>query len=133
MNLSHGFHYLDLANWSRRQLFEFFIGYTTPYFQCLRNRSTLQNSQLSCGNGPASRSRWLSITSPLGSPNEIEPFRYRLKDGKVFVSDAVNGGTLSCFPMRPSRTRILITSELRKVHYGYGQGGPMTCAQEAAL
>jgi len=29
--------YLDVANWSRRELFEFFIGFTDPYFNvCVR-------------------------------------------------------------------------------------------------
>jgi len=34
----------------------------------------------------------------LRAANETEPFRYRLKDGKVFVYDVVNGGTTVLLP-----------------------------------
>ena len=90
-------HYLDLATWSRRELFDFFIDYTQPYFNVctrvdvtnlvafVRRRSDLKISVA------------LHYFS-LRLANEIEPFRYRLKDKQVFVYDSVDGGTTVLLP-----------------------------------
>ena len=89
--------YLDLANWSRRELFEFFVGYSDPHFNvCVRVDVTrlvalvrdLPHVKLSAA---------LHYCS-LRAANEIEPFRYRLKDDKVFVYDMVHGGTTVLLP-----------------------------------
>lgn len=90
-------HYLDLPNWSRKQLFDFFIDYADPYFNvCSRvDITTLVNFV---------RSRTdLRISVALHYfamriANEIESFRYRLKDKKVFVYDVVHGGTTVLLP-----------------------------------
>jgi len=90
-------HYLDLATWSRRELFEFFIDYAQPYFNIcarvditnlvafVRKRSDLRISVV------------LHYFS-LRLANEIEPFRYRLKEKEVYVYDAVHGGTTVLLP-----------------------------------
>ena len=89
--------YLDLENWSRRQLFDFFIGYANPYFNvCARVDVTKLVALVRARPG-------VRISSAvhyfgLRIANEIEPFRYRLKDGKVFVHDVVNGGTTVLLP-----------------------------------
>ena len=89
--------YLDLENWSRRQLFDFFIGYANPYFNvCARVDVTKLVALVRERSG-------VRISSAvhyfgLRIANEIEPFRYRLKDGKVFVHDVVNGGTTVLLP-----------------------------------
>lgn len=90
-------HYLDLATWSRKELFDFFIDYSNPYFNVcarvditnlvsfVRRRSDLR----------------ISIALhyfALRLANEIEPFRYRLKDKEVFVYDVVHGGTTVLLP-----------------------------------
>ena len=84
--------YLDVATWSRRDLFEFFINYDNPYFNiCLRLDVTEVLSWL--------RSRAKVSVSlanhyfALRVANEIEPFRYRLQDGKVLVHEVINGGS----------------------------------------
>lgn len=89
--------YLDVTTWSRRQLFEFFIDYDNPYFNvCLRLDVTEVLSWL--------RSRATVSVSlanhyfALRVANEIEPFRYRLEDGKVLVHEIINGGTTVLLP-----------------------------------
>src|SRR5438105_8100915 len=89
--------YLDLTNWARRDLFEFFIGYTNPYFNvCTRVEITklvaLVRDRAAVGISLALHYFALRVA------NEIEPFRYRLKDEKVFVYDVVNGGTTGLLP-----------------------------------
>jgi chloramphenicol O-acetyltransferase type A len=88
--------YLDLANWSRRELFEFFIDYTNPYFNiCTRIDVTKLVTFV--------RERQTKISLALHYfalriANEIEPFRYRLKDRQVIIYDVVNGGTTVLLP-----------------------------------
>jgi chloramphenicol O-acetyltransferase type A len=89
--------YLDLETWHRRELFEFFIGYANPYFNVctkldvtallafVRNRQGLRVSSAIHYFG-------------LRVANEIEPFRYRLKDRNVIVYDVINGGTTVLLP-----------------------------------
>lgn len=89
--------YLDLETWSRRELYQFFIDYDNPHFnvccpvdvtrliELVRQRSDLKTS--------------LAIHYfALRVANEIEPFRYRLKDDGVFVYDVINGGTTVLLP-----------------------------------
>jgi chloramphenicol O-acetyltransferase type A len=88
--------YLDLANWSRRELFEFFIDYSNPYFNiCTRVDVTNLVTLV--------REREIKISLALHYfalriANEIEPFRYRLKDRQVVVYDVVHGGTTVLLP-----------------------------------
>jgi chloramphenicol O-acetyltransferase type A len=88
--------YLDIANWSRRELFEFFIDYTNPYFNiCTRIEVTKLVTFV--------RERQTKISLALHYfalriANEIEPFRYRLKDRQVIIYDVVNGGTTVLLP-----------------------------------
>jgi chloramphenicol O-acetyltransferase type A len=88
--------YLDLENWSRRELFEFFIGYSNPYFNvCMQMDITELLAFV--------RARSIKVSLAihyfaLRVANEIEPFRYRLKDGNVVVFDAVHGGTTVLLP-----------------------------------
>src|SRR4030095_1330238 len=90
-------HYLDLTTWSRKELYEFFIDYAQPYFNvCARVDITNLVAFV--------RKRAdLRISSALHSfslrlANEIEPFRYRLKEKEVYVYDVVHGGTTVLLP-----------------------------------
>jgi len=88
--------YLDLENWSRKELFDFFIGYANPYFNV-----TAQVEVTNLREFIRARNVKLSHVlhyCALRAANEIEPFRYRLKDGKVFVYDAIHGGTTILLP-----------------------------------
>ena len=89
--------YLDMATWSRRELFEFFINYTNPYFNVCTQVDVTQLLEL-VRNRPGIRTSSAIHYFALRIANEIEPFRYRLKDGKVFVYDVVNGGTTVLMP-----------------------------------
>jgi chloramphenicol O-acetyltransferase type A len=88
--------YLDLENWSRRELFDFFIGYSNPYFNvCVQMDVTAFLAFV--------RERSLKVSLALHYfalrvANEIEPFRYRLKDEKVVIFDSVHGGTTVLLP-----------------------------------
>src|SRR5436190_8805040 len=88
--------YLEVANWSRRELFEFFIGYTNPYFNVCTQIDVTSLKQFVSERGTRTSLALHYFT--LRVANEIEPFRYRLKDGKVFVYDVVNGGTTVLLP-----------------------------------
>src|SRR5437773_1269791 len=88
--------YLEVANWSRRELFEFFIGYTNPYFNVCTQIDVTSLKQFVSERG--TRTSLALHYFALRIANEIEPFRYRLKDEKVFVYDVVNGGTTVLLP-----------------------------------
>src|SRR6266516_2115230 len=89
--------YLDLANWARRDLFEFFIGFDKPYFNiCAR---------LDISNLLALLRRRSNVSVSLAYhyfalriANEIEPFRYRLRKGRELVHDVIHGGTTLLLP-----------------------------------
>ena len=88
--------HLDLATWSRRELFEFFIDYTYPYFNVCTHLDITQLVALV-------RERDLKISHALHyfalrAANDTEPFRYRLKDRKVVIYDVVHGGTTVMLP-----------------------------------
>ena len=90
-------HFLDMANWSRRELFHFFIEYSNPYFNvCTRVDITKFISFVR--EQPGVRISLALHYFSLRVANEIEPFRYRLRDDKVFVYDVVNGGTTVLLP-----------------------------------
>ena len=89
--------YLDVANWSRREVFEFFRSFDKPYFNvCTHLDVTNLLSHL--------RSRSYGTVSlayhyfALRLANEIEPLRYRLRDGKVVVYEVIHGGTTVLLP-----------------------------------
>src|SRR5438132_2842193 len=90
-------HYLDVANWSRRELFEFFIGYSNPYFNVCTSVDVTKLIALVRGRPGVKISLAIHYFA-LRIANEIEPFRYRLKDEKVFVYDVINGGTTVLLP-----------------------------------
>ncbi len=90
-------HYLDIANWSRRELFEFFIAYSNPYFNVCANVDVTKLLTL-VREQPQVKISLAVHYFALRVANEIEPFRYRLKDEKVFVYDVINGGTTVLLP-----------------------------------
>ena len=89
--------YLDIENWSRRQLFEFFTGYTNPYFNVCTQIDVSELKRFVSQEPRVKLSLALHYFA-LRIANEIEPFRYRLRDGKVFIYDVVSGGTTVLLP-----------------------------------
>jgi chloramphenicol O-acetyltransferase type A len=91
--------YLDLATWPRREVFEFYRNFDKPYFNvCLRLDVTNLLQELR-GRGEERPSAWVTYHYlALRAANEIEPFHYRLRDGKVLVHEIINGGTTLILP-----------------------------------
>jgi chloramphenicol O-acetyltransferase type A len=89
--------YLDLANWPRRELFEFFRDFDNPYFNiCTRLDVTNLLAELS--NHPGVSVSLAYHYFALKAANEVEPFRYRLRNGQVLVHEVINGGTTLMLP-----------------------------------
>jgi chloramphenicol O-acetyltransferase type A len=88
--------YLDLATWPRRQLYDFFINYSNPYFNVCTQVDVTNLKAL-----VKARDIRFSLAIhyfALRIANEVEPFRYRLKDDGVFVYDVIDGGTTVMLP-----------------------------------
>lgn len=89
--------YLDLETWPRRDLFEFYRHFDKPYFNiCTR----LDVTNLRAALRPR---KDISVSLvyhyfALRTANEIEPFRYRLREGRVVVHDVIHGGTTILLP-----------------------------------
>lgn len=90
-------HYLDIANWPRREVFEFFRGFDKPYFNICTRVDVSKLVELLRERDGVSVSMAYHYFA-LRVANEIEPFRYRLRDGKVFVHDVIHGGTTVFLP-----------------------------------
>jgi chloramphenicol O-acetyltransferase type A len=92
--------YLDITTWPRREIFQFFRKFDKPYFNvctqldmtglraALRGRRELQGASVSLAYHYFA----------LRAANEIESFRYRLRDGQVVVHDVIHGGTTIMLP-----------------------------------
>ncbi|HAF15124.1 MAG TPA: hypothetical protein DCK93_08790 [Blastocatellia bacterium] len=89
--------YLDVTNWARREVFEFFLGFDKPYFN-ICTRLDVTNLLKLLRQGPKVRMSLAYHYFALRVANEIEPFRYRLRQGKVFVHDVIHGGTTVLLP-----------------------------------
>lgn len=89
--------YLNVENWARRDLFEFFRGYDNPYFNICTQLDITQLLAYLRGHPRFSVSLTLHYLT-LRVANEIEPFRYRLKEGKVIIHEVIHGGTIVLLP-----------------------------------
>lgn len=79
---------LDITTWNRKQHFEFFCQFEEPFFG-----TTIQ---FDCTKAYA-KSKELGVSffayylhKTLAAVNNIENFRYRIQDGKVFIYDKIN-------------------------------------------
>ena len=89
--------YLDVANWARRDLFEFFRDYENPYFNiCAQLEVTKLLESLRTRPGVNASLAYHYFA--LRVANEIEPFHYRLRDQQVLVHDVIHGGTTVLLP-----------------------------------
>ena len=84
--------YLDVTTWARRDLFEFFIGFDKPYFNICTNVDITKLIEF-LRRRPGTSVTLAYHYFALRVANEIEPFRYRLRQGKVLVHDVIHGGT----------------------------------------
>ena len=88
--------YLDLKNWIRRDVFEFFLAFDKPYFNICTNLDITPLLTAISDRGVSVSLAYHYFA--LRAANEIEPFRYRLKDGQVIVYDVIHGGTTVLLP-----------------------------------
>ncbi len=89
--------YLDVTPWARREVFEFFRGFDKPYFNICTRLDVTRLLALLRRRPRASVSLAFHYFA-LRVANEIEPFRYRLRDGKVIIHDVIHGGTPVLLP-----------------------------------
>ncbi len=84
--------FLDLERWPRRATFEFFRGYDKPYFNIC---APLEVGPLvDFVRATPDTSFFLAyLYLSLRTANELEPFRYRLSEGRVLVHDRIHAGT----------------------------------------
>ena len=88
---------LDLEGWKRRRHFEFFRHYERPWFNlCADVDVTALTARCDEPDGPSFflASLWLSLLAA----NEIEEFRYRLRDEQVVVYPVIDGGSTVLMP-----------------------------------
>ncbi|MEK6278725.1 MAG: CatA-like O-acetyltransferase [Acidobacteriota bacterium] len=89
--------YLDVSSWARRDLFQFFVNFDNPYFNVCAQLDI--SKLLACVRRQPETGVSLTFHYfALRAANEIEPFRYRLRDGKVLVHDVIHGGTIVILP-----------------------------------
>ena len=89
--------YLDVATWERREVFEFFRKFDKPYFNLCTQLDVTELLAL-LKSRPNVSVMLAYHYFGLRAANEIEPFRYRLRDGKVIVHDVIHGGTTVMLP-----------------------------------
>lgn len=89
--------YLDVSTWARREIFEFFRDFDKPYFNVSTQLDVTRLLALLRARPNVSLMLAYHYFA-LRVANEIEPFRYRLRDGKVIVHDVIHGGTTVLLP-----------------------------------
>ena len=89
--------YLDLDTWPRRELFEFYRDFDKPYFN-ICTRLDVTNLLREIAKHPGVSVALTYHYFVLKAANEIEQFRYRLRNGRVLVHDVINGGTTLMLP-----------------------------------
>lgn len=90
-------HYLDVTSWARRDAFEFFRGFDKPYFNVCSRLDVTNLLALLRHRRDVSISLAYHYFA-LRIANEIEPFRYRLREGRVLVHDVIHGATTVLLP-----------------------------------
>jgi chloramphenicol O-acetyltransferase type A len=89
--------YLDVTTWARREIFEFFRDFDKPYFNISTQLDITRLLELLRARPKVSLMLAYHYFA-LRAANEIEPFRYRLRDGKVIVHDVIHVGTTVLLP-----------------------------------
>src|SRR5258706_2099960 len=84
--------FLDIANWSRPDLFQLLKGYDIPYFS-IGTRLDVTTLLALLRQRPGVSVSLAYHYLALRVANEIESFHYRLKEGRVVVYEVINGGT----------------------------------------
>jgi chloramphenicol O-acetyltransferase type A len=89
--------YLDTETWNRRQQFEFFRSFDNPFFNICANVDV--TSLLGFTRAAKNISFFITYHFlSMKAANEVEPFRYRLRDDRVLVHDRIHAGTTLLLP-----------------------------------
>lgn len=82
---------LDIEHWHRREVFHLFRDYDKPFFNVCANIEVTALLNLS-RHAEVSFSIACHFLS-LKTANELEPFRYRLRDDRVVIHDRIHGAS----------------------------------------
>jgi chloramphenicol O-acetyltransferase type A len=89
--------YLDVENWHRRDLYNFFRNYQNPYFNvCTRIDVTnlIEAVRTRKNVGLSLAYHYFALRAA----NETEPFHYRLEGDRIAIYEVINGGTTVLLP-----------------------------------
>lgn len=84
--------FLDIDSWSRRSHFDLFKDFEQPFFGLCTDLDVSVVYELT-RQQPASSFFLTCLYLSIQASNEIEAFRYRLRDGAVLVHDVVHGSS----------------------------------------
>jgi len=82
---------LDLENWNRKELFYFFREYEQPFFNICADVDVTSLVRFTKERNISFFKASLYLS--LKTANEIEPFRYRIRENKVIVHEVIDGGS----------------------------------------
>jgi len=119
-------HYLDVTRWARREVFEFFRDFDKPYFNVCTRLDVTDLLALLASRPKVSVSIVYHYFA-LRVANEIEPFRYRLREGRVLVHDVIHGGTTV---LTPAETFTLAYFDYEE-NFGKFASGAVRAIEEA--
>jgi chloramphenicol O-acetyltransferase type A len=88
---------LDPKKWKRREIFEYFLDFDKPYFNLATELDVTALFGLLKQRPEVSKTLAYHYFA-LRAANEIEPFHYRLREGKVIVHEVVNAGSTVLMP-----------------------------------
>jgi chloramphenicol O-acetyltransferase type A len=89
-------HYLNIAAWPRREHYEFFKAYDRPHFNVCAPVEVTNLRAFTRRRGLSLFVAYHYLSTK--TANEIEPFRYRLRDDGVLVHEQVNTGATILLP-----------------------------------
>lgn len=79
---------LDIESWNRKDQFRFFNQFEEPFFGVTVQVDCTEAYAKAKASGYSFFLYYLHLS--LKAANQIEPFRYRISDGKVYLHDTVN-------------------------------------------
>ena len=89
--------YLEIETWNRRRQFEFFKNFDNPYFNICANVDVTNLRDVTRVSKDISFFIAYHFLS-MKAANEVEPFRYRLREDRVLVHDRIHAGTTLLLP-----------------------------------
>jgi len=82
---------IDIASWERKEIYEFFSGFSDPYFGLTAPVNVTKAVTLAKKEGTSVFALYLHAC--MKAINSIENFKYRVIDGEVHVFETINAST----------------------------------------